>query len=291
MTTTKNLGPITTSLALPESCANELDTIYKIRTSPEGFYWLQHGPLRSTCYPSGYAALTSQYYSPASCPFGFTPACTSTNELADLTETVYTCCPTQYDYQCQTTSYYPWEETLGCVNAVTSSLTTEWTVVEISGERTASVRSVGHPGGLNAFSIQVRFQSSDFVSSTSTISSSGEPTTSRVSMRPAVETSSDSSNSNAEQSTGITAGAAVGISVGVFFALLSIVGVIFIFMRKRRRELDPPQRPQPLLHEMGCDTETKFHEAPGKPMFDTRFPTYEIDGRPVAVENPGNTDG
>ncbi|RYP07046.1 hypothetical protein DL764_002769 [Monosporascus ibericus] len=283
MTTTKNLGPITTSLALPENCANELETIYKIRTSPEGYYWLQQGPLQQTCYPSGYAALTSQYYSPASCPFGFTPACTSTNELGDLTETVYTCCPTQYDYQCQTTSYYRWEETLGCFNVVTSSLTTTWTVVEISGERTATVRSEGHPGGLNAFSIQVRFQSSDFASSTSTISLSALV----LSTGQAAETSSDSSNSNAEQSTGVTVGAAVGITVSVFLALLAIGGAIFICMRRRRRELNPPQGSQPRMHEMGCDTETRFYEAPGAPVFDPRFPTYEIDSRPAAVENSG----
>ncbi|RYP76749.1 hypothetical protein DL769_003580 [Monosporascus sp. CRB-8-3] len=200
MTTTENLGPITTSLALPESCANELDTVYKI-----------------------------------------------------------------------------------------PSLTTTWTVVEISGERTASVQSVGHPGGLNAFSIQVRFQSSDFASRTPTISSSAERTTSRVSTGPPVETSSDSSNSNAEQSTGIAPGATAGISVGVIVALLAIVGAIIIFMRRRRRELNPPQGSQPPIHEMGCDTETRFFEAPGKPVFDPRFPTYEIDGRSVAVENPGST--
>ncbi|RYP27712.1 hypothetical protein DL767_007549 [Monosporascus sp. MG133] len=172
----------------------------------------------------------------------------------------------QYNYQCQTTSFYAWEETLGCVNTVTSSLTTTWTVVEISGERTASVLSEGHPGGLNAFGIQL---------------------VSRVSRGPAAETSSDSSNSNAEQSTGIAVGAAVGITVGALVALLAIVSAIFIFMRRRRRELIPAQGPQPHMHEMGCDTETRFYEAPGTPVFDPRFATYEIDSQPVAVKNPG----
>ncbi|RYP92468.1 hypothetical protein DL770_001414 [Monosporascus sp. CRB-9-2] len=250
MTTTKNLGPITTSLALPESCANELDTVYKIPR------------------PTNHTAL-------------------HTAAVVLRWDLILNIGDRQYDYQCQTTSYYPWEETLGCFNAVTSSLTTTWTVVEISGEKTASVLSEGHPGGLNAFSIQVRFQSSDFASSTSTISLSAERPTSTVSTGLAAETSNDSSNSNAGQNTGNAAGAAVGITVGVFVALLAIVGAIFIFMRRRRRELNRPQGPQPLMHEMGCDTETKFYEAPGKPVLDPRFPTYELDSRPVAVKNQG----
>ncbi|RYP46495.1 hypothetical protein DL768_007308 [Monosporascus sp. mg162] len=246
MTTTKNLGPITTSLVLPESCANELDTIYKIH----------HTALDTAVVVLRWDLILN---------------------IGDR----------QYDYQCQTTNYYPWGETLGCFNAVTNSLTTAWTVVEISGESTASVLSEGHPGGLNAFSIQVRFQSSDFASNTSTISLSAERPTSILSTGPAAETNSDSSNSNAEQNTGVATGAAVGITVGVFVALLAIVGAIFIFMRRRRRELKLPQGPQPLMHEMGCDTETKFYEAPGKPVFDPRFTAYELESSPAAVENPG----
>lgn len=88
----QNLGPLTTAAAtLPSTCADDLDQIYKINTPP-GYYLLQGPPEWGSCYPSAYAGVRSQYYSPAaSCPFGFTPARTSTNGES---ETVYTCCPT-----------------------------------------------------------------------------------------------------------------------------------------------------------------------------------------------------
>lgn len=89
-----NLGPITTSQPFVESCEAESDTVYKIHTTPDGYYWLQGAPLESSCFPSGYAAASEQYYSPASCPSGYTPACQSSNAIGTVTETVRTCCPT-----------------------------------------------------------------------------------------------------------------------------------------------------------------------------------------------------
>lgn len=218
MVSSTDLGPLTASPALPESCMQEYDTIYKIHTTPDGFYWLQGGALETSCFPSGYAALSEQYYSPASCPSGFTAACQSENAIADVTETVQICCPTwafipclvtcprsfeprqerpllvvvpfgfairrrvvrwirelvhsQYDYSCQDTTSYEWEKTLGCVNRQSPSSTTTWTVVTISDGTTATRMSAGLEGGINAYSIQVRFQSSDFASTTS--SSTGE---------------------------------------------------------------------------------------------------------------------
>ncbi|KAK8105536.1 uncharacterized protein PG998_003988 [Apiospora kogelbergensis] len=153
----QNLGPLTTAAPLSSTCFNQ---IYKINTSP-GYYLIQGPPEGASCYPSAYAGVISQYYSPAaSCPFGFTPACTSTNGAS---ETVYTCCPTQFDYICQTTSFYQWESTLGCVTPVDFSLTTTWTVLNVENGKTVATTSSGYQGGANAFSIQVRFQSSDLV--------------------------------------------------------------------------------------------------------------------------------
>lgn len=168
-----NLGPITTSLALAEECTTDLDSVYKHRWGTDGWYWLQHGPQETTCFPSGYSALTSQYFSPANCPYGYTPACSSTYAIGTITETIQTCCPTEYDYQCQTKTSYPWHYTLGCTNDVSESEWTTWTVIDVSDKSSTITTSTGLEGGLNAFSIQVRFQSSDFVSTTSSINVCG----------------------------------------------------------------------------------------------------------------------
>ncbi|KAK7956394.1 uncharacterized protein PG986_005616 [Apiospora aurea] len=158
----QNLGPLTAAPTLPSTCADELDRVYKINTYP-GYYLLQGSPEAASCYPSAYAGVRSQYYSPAaSCPFGFTPACTSTNGGS---ETVYTCCPTQFDYVCQSTSYYQWETTLGCMITIHSDLTTTWTILDVQDGKTVVSQSLGFQGGVNAFSIQVRFQSSDLITS------------------------------------------------------------------------------------------------------------------------------
>lgn len=162
------LGPITTSLALPEECTADLSSVYKYYWGQDGWYWLQHGPQQTTCFPSGYSALATQYFSPAGCPYGYTPACSTTYAIGTVaTETIQTCCPTEYDYQCQTEVSYPWQSTLGCTNRVSNSDSTTWTFVDVGQDSSVFTTSAGLQGGLNAFSIQVRFQSGDFVTTTS----------------------------------------------------------------------------------------------------------------------------
>lgn len=88
-----NLGPLTESEPLPSSCMAEYDRVYKIH-STDVWYWLQPGPISTSCFPSGYSASSEQYYSPGHCPSGFTPACSSSNAIGDVTETIHICCPT-----------------------------------------------------------------------------------------------------------------------------------------------------------------------------------------------------
>ncbi|KAK8010870.1 hypothetical protein PG990_009835 [Apiospora arundinis] len=267
----QNLGPLTTAAALPSTCANELDEIYKINTPP-GYYLIQGPPDGASCYPSAYAGVISQYYSPAaSCPFGFTPACTSTNEA---TETVYTCCPTQFDYKCQSTSFYQWESTLGCVASIISSRTTTWTVLDVENGKTVATTSVGYQGGANAFSVQVRFQSSDLITSgqTSPAGSTQTPT-----FAPSTEAAGASTGS------GLSSGAVAGIGVGAAILFIAIAGAIIMMFRRRKRQ---KQLRQPAVQlapdsyystlaapKYGPEMETmpqKIHEAPNF--------TYELEG-------------
>lgn len=89
-----NIGPLTTTFTAPSSCATATG-LYQIWPS-HGTYYYQQGPLlsRPECYPSGYEAEPSQYYSPGVCPSGYTAACSSANAVETATETAYTCCPT-----------------------------------------------------------------------------------------------------------------------------------------------------------------------------------------------------
>ncbi|KAI1244624.1 hypothetical protein MGN70_014500 [Eutypa lata] len=293
MVSSTDLGPLTASPALPESCMQEYDTIYKIHTTPDGFYWLQGGALETSCFPSGYAALSEQYYSPASCPSGFTAACQSENAIADVTETVQICCPTQYDYSCQDTTSYEWEKTLGCVNRQSPSSTTTWTVVTISDGTTATRMSAGLEGGINAYSIQVRFQSSDFASTTS--SSTGEFNAATASTASISESSSttttsisgnDNSNNDADQGAPISTGAAVGIAIGAFAGLVLIIGAVVLFARRQRRNKNLlPIPPQP-VHEMAA---SDMQQQPPPPPQQTQYKYYqpvtpELHSTSAAVE-------
>ncbi|KAK8042453.1 hypothetical protein PG994_012936 [Apiospora phragmitis] len=227
MVVEQNLGPLTTAATLPSTCSDELELIYKTHTSP-GYYLLQGPSEGGSCYPSVYAGVRSQYYSPAtSCPFGFTPACTRKNEES---ETIYTCCPTQFEYLCQLSSSYQWEETLGCGIPVDTILKVTWTVVDVDEyDKTVTSTSSGAYGGVNALSIQIRFQSSDLITSAPL---GNTPTPSHDSnMASDTETASSSSSSG-----GLSAGAAAGIAVGAFALLLAIAGAIFVLFRRRRRQ-------------------------------------------------------
>jgi hypothetical protein len=58
------------------------------------WYFLQGPPITSSCVPKDYNPTPTAYYSPASCPTGYTSACDETRTVGTVTETAYTCCPT-----------------------------------------------------------------------------------------------------------------------------------------------------------------------------------------------------
>ncbi|KAK5628855.1 hypothetical protein RRF57_004570 [Xylaria bambusicola] len=85
-----NLGPLPTDFLLSSHCEGTLDNVYFV----DGSYLVQGNIDQVTCYPNGYAGKTEQYYSPARCPSGFTQACSRTNRIDVLEETIQVCCPT-----------------------------------------------------------------------------------------------------------------------------------------------------------------------------------------------------
>lgn len=167
--TMSNAGPLTTTFTAPSSCATAAG-LYQIWPAADtSYYYYEQGPLlsRTDCYPSGYDASPSQYYSPGLCPSGYTPACSSTAVVsATATETAYTCCPTAATYTCAgasdalTSSSLPY---FGCTTSFGQPLVLV-SVTAISNGSTDLVQSTteGAGEGLGANSIAVRFREGDF---------------------------------------------------------------------------------------------------------------------------------
>lgn len=166
-----NAGPLTTTFTAPSSCATATG-LYQIWPA-SGTYYYEQGPLLSNtnCYPGGYDASPSQYYSPGLCPSGYTPACSSTGVVSTtVTETAYTCCPTAADYTCAgqasdallaSSGSQTW---LGCTTTFDQALVLASVTAILSNGSTSVLPSTTESAGvgLGANSIAVRFQSGDF---------------------------------------------------------------------------------------------------------------------------------
>ncbi|KAI0100747.1 hypothetical protein GGR51DRAFT_343553 [Nemania sp. FL0031] len=272
ITALSNLGALPTNFALGSSCTSKLNDVYKVFTESPGYYYLLQGPVEQTsCYPSGYNAASTQYYSPARCPTGFTSACQSTNIAGTVSETVVTCCPTQADYSCQTTLEYVWQSTLGCATDVDTATSTTWTVTQVTDGTTSVTTSPGFTGGMNAYGIKVGFQSTDFRSTTTTTTkktTTKATTTARTTKATTTSTGTHSSSSSSKTKKKKTSGGVIaGIVIGVIAGVAAIAAVIFALVRKRNKDKevaevintyepkDKDVAPAPQIHEMGTQYE------------------------------------
>jgi len=90
----------------------------------------------------------------------------------------------QTTYSCIAASQYPWQLTLGCTtDALYPSPTVILSsIILISGTSTSVIPTFqGNGGGVSAYSIQVRFQATDFPMTTSSLSTSTSTPMSTVS--------------------------------------------------------------------------------------------------------------
>ncbi|KAI1745998.1 hypothetical protein F4680DRAFT_6890 [Xylaria scruposa] len=275
-----NLGPLPTDFAVNSKCARDLIDVYKYFTTSPGWYFLLQGPVEQTsCYPSGYTADSRQYYSPARCPTGFTSACQSHNVAGTVEETVVRCCPTHSNFICQTNIHYSWEKTLGCSNPQDSATTTAWTVSQVTDGITALGTYTGVIGGVNAYQIQVGFQSTDFASSTSTPIRTTESSTMSPIPRPTTQSTTtgaspgSSSNHDGGSSSSITKPKATlsgGATAGI------------VLKRRRQRAGDGPDTQKPDIlpapndaHETGKREDAVELEAVEvRPSMNIRWPSF-----------------
>ncbi|KAI1423331.1 hypothetical protein F5Y12DRAFT_716404 [Xylaria sp. FL1777] len=285
-----NLGPLPTDFTVSASCASRLNDIYYIHTSIDQDYhpnYLLRGPLEQTiCYPGSYTANTELYYSPGQCPFGFTAPCQSTNRAGTVEETVLTCCPTQGNYICQTTFSYPWEKTQGCVSHITDT-STELVVSKVSNGVTSRVTATfDERDAVNAYSIQVRYQSTDFTSRT--LSSPTPTPTPKPTPTPTLSRSTESSSPTNMPHHMNSNGAITGAVIAVLAAIsIATVAGFLVMRRRRQRQPDPIKQMQhPCLDQPGAQEHQHQYFNPfmanseGPPIIqelDTRRRTAELD--------------
>ncbi|ROT37216.1 hypothetical protein SODALDRAFT_334302 [Sodiomyces alkalinus F11] len=273
-----SLGSLTTTFTPPARCT-DLNDIYNIYSDvgPDiGAYQLQ-GPIDiRNCYPPDYNPLRSAYFSPGICPEGFTIACSRFNSVGAVTETVHTCCPTGIRHQCITDPVRRLHSTLICQSSLTGAggLWTIDPITQISGGETTVTTLVGRNGGpaINAYGVEVRFQSTDFVSTESSVTTSAESSSAPSSSQPPETAESSSAPTPSETGTsgdsggeGLGTGAIAGIAVGAAAGgILLGALLIWLWFRRRRRgraaadaDALPPggmveakPGPKPLPHEL-----------------------------------------
>ncbi|KAN0073454.1 hypothetical protein V8E54_008674 [Elaphomyces granulatus] len=207
------LGPLTTTFTPPSSCISSMSDVFYQILAPSAFDGLLYGPLGAVCFPSGYQDIRRVYYSPGLfCPVG--------------------------SFACNYETILYWETTLGCTSAFT---TFSRVATVLSGGTILSTTLVtGGSGALNALSVAIRFQSTDFDSSTT--STTQQPPYYTETPSPSYpSTSQPTGPGSSNAGGGLSAGAGVGIGIGTTIGLLALIGAIglaFFFGRRssQRRE-------------------------------------------------------
>ncbi|KAI1329186.1 hypothetical protein F5Y16DRAFT_114286 [Xylariaceae sp. FL0255] len=247
MTETANLGALTTPFVQPASCSLSLSYNFKYFTHSPSYYLLQ-GPLDQTsCLPSGYDGSSNQYFSPGVCPLGYTAACTDKSTVGSATETIYTCCPTQYQYDCQilpTNQLYVWQSTQACTITSDSngfSIYSDLVVVTDNSVIGVTTSLANFKGGMNAYGVEVRFKSGDDIT-TSSIGSqlpttSGSGSCSQTLTLP-LQTVTETISGQGQKGAGLSTGTAAGIGVASGVSVIALIGAAIFFwlgIRERKR--------------------------------------------------------
>ncbi|CRG84377.1 hypothetical protein PISL3812_01669 [Talaromyces islandicus] len=127
-----------------------------------------------------------------------------------------------------------WDSINQCVSTLPT--TSAFFISDSLGEPISSVSTTADDGvEFNAYGISIRYQSTDFVSASATISSSSSPQSSLVPATFAPSNTTTSSTPEANHSSGLSSGAGVGIGVGVTIGIFALIGSgLFYYFRRRR---------------------------------------------------------
>ncbi|MCJ1461625.1 hypothetical protein MMC07_000222 [Pseudocyphellaria aurata] len=222
--------PLTTTFSPPPNC---LKDVYRYNDNQ------LLGPMSSNCYPQGWTNSTTAVYSPGICPAGYTTACISAITANTVTETVATCCPSNFRCGSQETA-------LGCQSSIDGGQQTQLiTVVKTDDfSKIAKTEYEVIGGNMNAYGIQIRFQATDLqhtttTSSTPITSSTSSPGATTPPNSTPTPTSTSNPTTSPPPSSGLSPGAKAGIGVGA--ALAVCIGLVLAWLcwqrAKRRRAL------------------------------------------------------
>ncbi|KAE8442476.1 hypothetical protein EG329_003319 [Mollisiaceae sp. DMI_Dod_QoI] len=232
-TTTGTNIPLTTQFAPSASCLTDLyATTAKIFVTDAIGYAQLGPPANAACQPSGWDS-TSQYFSPGMCPSGYGVACSNIVGV----ETQATCCP--ISWSCQISNDWPQYSTDACTVNASNLPGSSLIFTSVNGTSTTTyAMNNSQAGGLNAYGVSIRWKAADFASTTSSPTSSSTSRSASPSTTPttsgAASTSSAASNPNT--SSGLSSGAKAGIGVGVTVGALAILGALFMFFWRYRRQ-------------------------------------------------------
>ncbi|MCJ1356986.1 MAG: hypothetical protein MMC33_006982 [Icmadophila ericetorum] len=178
--------------------------------------------MTAACYPQGWTNTSTAFYSPGICPSGYTTACITANTAGTVTETIATCCPRSFD--CAATNDF-----LGCHSSISGGQAQLITVVagDFSSIATTETEIIG--GYLNAYGVQIRFQATDLVPITTTISRATPSSSPGATPTPPVSTPT----STPAPSSGLSTGAEAGIGVGAAIAIC--IGLVLLWLGWRQR--------------------------------------------------------
>ncbi|KAH6714058.1 hypothetical protein BKA61DRAFT_55400 [Leptodontidium sp. MPI-SDFR-AT-0119] len=266
---------LTTTFTPSPSCLSYLYATSGTNNNNQPYVVVNLGPPTdySTCFPSGWATNSMSYFSPGICPYGYTSACSTLGFLPTITsgETTVICCPS--GYTCGT-----WPPPWVCTSSFIGFPST-----------TLDLFTTGSKfGGANAFSVQIRFQATDFVSTTNlgppavnTLTDTQPPGLSTFSVQirfqatdfvttaylnsPAINTLTDT------QPPGLSTGAKAGIGVGVAIGVLTLLLLGALLLWRRRRKAKTDQTPVTNQTPYGVDTK------------------QELDGTSYAIPRVENT--
>ncbi|KAK2023002.1 hypothetical protein LX32DRAFT_645018 [Colletotrichum zoysiae] len=232
------MSSLTTTFTPAAACTNA--GIAHIQVNEVQYFLLQGPPASSTdCFPEGYDPDRTAVYAPGICPSGYTEACSQLGTFATITETTFTCCPTQLKHSCltNTNKRYSWQSTLACYSTITTEADGQWTisaVTRVSNGTTQIADETGTEtfGAVNAHGVQVKVWDGAFPTSTSAHTTRDQIATAIQTGTP--DTTGRESPVSPVASKGLSSGAAAGIGIGAGAAVI-LAGLLGFWILKRRR--------------------------------------------------------
>ncbi|KAN0076383.1 hypothetical protein V8E54_006525 [Elaphomyces granulatus] len=231
---------LTTTFVPPSSCLTDTYLYDITPNQPYPYFYNLGPPDTSNCFPSGWEPTTTAYFSPGVCPLGYNIACSNYNSIGTLTETTATCCPSGYG--CYSATYYSFTGE-GCQSPILSNAIIIVTTTNAYGGGTTETTAHSGADAINAFGVIIRYQSSDFI--TSTTRSNSLPTSLPTSSIPSASSSSSQPTTTpiAPGATNDNTGRNIGIGVGVSLGSIGIlIGIFAVWFVRRRPSVHIPSQ-------------------------------------------------